>query len=45
MLFTFTNLERLAFQIEEAINPYNYESQFKVGKSSSQVRRSDLIAP
>jgi hypothetical protein len=45
MLFTFTNLDSLAFETEEALLPQNDRSGSQVGRKDKAVRRRDLIIP
>jgi hypothetical protein len=45
MLFTFTNLDSLAFEIEEALIASRTEVQKWVWRKSAAVRRQDLIMP
>lgn len=43
MLFTFTNLDSLAFEIEEALQPQNDRTGGFVSRVAKDVRRTDLI--
>jgi hypothetical protein len=43
MLFTFTNLDSLAFEIEEARQPLGYRSKSKIRRRGDAIRRKDLI--
>ena len=43
MLFTFTNLDSLAFEIEEALQPQNDRTGGFVSRAAKDVRRTDLI--
>lgn len=43
MLFTFTNLDNLAFAIEEALQPQNSRTGFSVTRKRDAIRRTDLI--
>jgi hypothetical protein len=43
MLFTFTNLDNLAFEIEEALQPKNDRAGGSVSRAAKDVRRTDLI--
>jgi hypothetical protein len=43
MLFSFTNLDTLAFEIEEALRPPGSRSGGEVGRKQTAVRRNDLV--
>lgn len=43
MLFTFTNLDSLAFYIEEALLPENARTGSQVARKKTAIRRNDLI--
>ncbi len=43
MLFTFTNLDSLAFEIQEALLPHDSITGYSVARKRAAVRRSDLI--
>ncbi len=43
MLFSFTNLDSLAFAIEEALQPPGARPGGRVSRKQAVVRRADLI--